>query len=161
MSGNGNVAYATVYDTDNKPHDISASCDLYHVTYDLMLERRHEFALENQCWLDIKRLYYRNPEAAVDYIKSQDRGFIYGEKFGTEIAVPQKRADYQRMCLNHDLSVKAHELNPSYGVLDAEKVIQIEKLQFFLPTPASVPNTANYKKVVDYSEQILNGSYKY
>ncbi|MEE1062957.1 MAG: RagB/SusD family nutrient uptake outer membrane protein [Paludibacteraceae bacterium] len=161
VSGNGNVAYATVYDTDNNPHDISASCDLYHVTYDLMLERRHEFALENQCWLDIKRLYYRNPEAAVDYIKSQDRGFIYGEKFGTEIAVPQKRADYQRMCLNHDLSVKAHELNPSYGVLDAEKVIQIEKLQFFLPTPASVPNTANYKKVVDYSEQILDGSYKY
>lgn len=161
VSGNGNVAYATVFDANQNEKEITASCDLYHVTYDLMLERRHEFALENQCWLDIKRLYYRDPDAAIDYIKSQDRGFIYGEKYGSEIAAPQKRADYQRLGLIHDLSVKAHEINDGYAVLEAEKPIQLDKLQFFLPTPASVPNTANYQTVVDYSEQILNGSYKY
>lgn len=161
VSGNGNVAYATVQDPDGNDHEIKASCDMYHVTYDLMLERRHEFALENQCWLDIKRLYYRNPSAAVDYIKSQDRGYIFGEKFGSEIAIPQKRADFQRQCLIHDLSVLAHDINETYGVQEAEKKIQLDKLQFFLPTPASVPNTANYQTVKDYSEQILNNSYKY
>jgi hypothetical protein len=161
VAGNGNVAEATVQDPDGNDHTITASCDIYYPTYDLMLERRHEFALENQCWLDIKRLYYRNPEAAVYYIKSQDRGFIYGEKFGSEIAIPQKRADFQRQCLIHDLSVKAHAINETYGEQGAEKQIQYDKLQFFLPTPASVPNTANYQTVTDYSEQILNGSYKY
>ncbi len=161
FAGNANVAYATVQDPEGNDVEISASCDKYTPTYDLMLERRHEFALENQCWLDIKRLYYRNPEAAVDYIKSQDRAYIYGEKFGSTVAAPQKRADFQRQCLIHDLSVRAHEVNPSYAEQASEGVIQIDKLQFFLPVPASVPQTANFTTIKDYSEQILNDQYPY
>ncbi len=161
VKGNGNVAYATVQNEAGEDVEISASCDMYYPTYDLMLERRHEFALENQCWLDIKRLYYRDPAAAKEYIKAQDRAFVYGEKFGSEIKAPQSRNDYQRQCLIHDLSLKAHEINPTYGEQAAEGVIEIDKLQFFLPVPASVPNTANYNTVKDYSEQILHDQYPY
>lgn len=140
---------------------VRATCDKYFPTYDLMLERRHEFALENLCWLDIKRLYYRNEKAAVDYIKGQDRGCTYGEKFGAEVKA-QSRADFQRQCLIHDLSQRANEKNPAaYAVQASEGVIEYDKLQFFLPVPASVPATQNNSIVKDYSEQIEKGEYPY
>jgi hypothetical protein len=159
--GNADVAEAVVQDADGKDVKISAKCDMYRVSYDLMLERRHEFALENQCWLDIKRLYYRNPEAAIDYIKSQDRGYIFGEKFNSKVAIPQKRSDFQRQALIHGLSVEAHKVNPTYAEQASEGVIEYDKLQFFLPVPASFQVSANSNTINDYSEQILNGSYKY
>lgn len=157
----GNVAYATIQDQEGNDKEISASCDMYYPTYDLMLERRHEFALENQCWLDIKRLFYRNLDAAKKYIEAQDRSFIYAEKFGSQIAVPQRRSDYQRKRLVHELSVEAHNVNPAYAEQASETEIELDKLQFFLPVPASVPNTANFNTVVDYSEQILSNQYAY
>lgn len=157
---NGNKASFS-FDKDGKTVEISASCDLYIPTYDLMMERRHEFALENQCWLDIKRLFYRDEKAARDYIKSQDRAYTYGQKFGTEIAIPQKKADFQRQDLIYKLSVKANKEDATYAVQTPEGVINIDKLQFFLPVPANVPNTANFATVKDYSEEIANGTYPY
>lgn len=161
MAGNGNVAFATVDDPDGNPVEIEASCDKYYPTYDLMLERRHEFALECQNWLDIKRLYYRDKAAAIRYIVTQDREYIFGEKFGSVVAAPQKRSDFQRICLIHDLSVKANAINSTYPVQEEEKTIQTDKAQFFLPFHATVKQTANFKTVRDYSDQILDGSYQY
>lgn len=158
---NGNTASATVQDPEDNDVEIKVSCDLYFPTYDLMLERRHEFALENQCWLDIKRLYYRDEDAAKNYIKTQDRAYVYGEKFGSNVAAPQKRADYQRQYLINHLSIEANKVNSSYAVQAEEGVIELDKLQFFLPTPASVPNTANFSTIKDYSEQILRNQYIY
>jgi len=160
FAGNADVATATVQDPDGNDVDITASCDMYKSTYDLMLERRHEFALENQAWLDIKRLYYRNPEAAKKYIESQDRAYVYGEKFGLE-GSPTKMSDFQRQRLIHDLSVRANQINPAYAEQASEGVIELDKLQFFLPVPASVAKTANFNTINDYSEQILNGQYQY
>ncbi len=158
---NADVAEALIQDPDGNDVTITESCDKINVSYDLMLERRHEFALENQCWLDIKRLYYRNPSQAVDYIKTQGREIIYGEKFGSQIPAAQKRSDYQRQYLIHALSVRAHEVNPTYAEQASEGVIEYDNIQFFLPTPASVPNTANFTKIVDYSAQITNNQYPY
>lgn len=160
FAGNADVATATVQDPDGNDVEITASCDMYNSTYDLMLERRHEFALENQAWLDIKRLYYRNPEAAKKYIESQDRAYIFGEKFGLE-GSPTKMSDFQRQRLIHDLSVKANQVNPTYAEQASEGVIELDKLQFFLPVPASVAKTANFNTINDYSEQILNNQYPY
>ena len=160
FAGNADVATATVQDPDGKDVPITASCDMYKTTYDLMLERRHEFALENQAWLDIKRLYYRNPKAAKQYIESQDRAYVYGEKFGLE-GSPTKMSDFQRQRLIHDLSVKANKVNPAYAEQASEGVIELDKLQFFLPVPASVAKTANFNTINDYSAQILSGEYQY
>lgn len=43
----------------------------------LLKERRTEFAMESQYWLDIKRFYYRNPSAAVSYLNAQQRAYYY------------------------------------------------------------------------------------
>lgn len=45
-----------------------------NMTYeDLFNERRVEFGLEAQSWLDVKRRYYRNPSEALAYLNSQHR----------------------------------------------------------------------------------------
>jgi hypothetical protein len=44
---------------------------------DILNERRVEFALESMFWLDIKRFYYRNPSAALNYLNSQKRHYVY------------------------------------------------------------------------------------
>ncbi len=153
---------ATVVDAKENEVEIEVYCDQYEPTYDLMQERRHEFALENQNWLDIKRLYYRNPDAAKSYIKEQDRAYTFGEKFGNESKDLDKKAGYQRQYIINALSVKAHEVNPdSYKEQATEGEIQYDKLDFFLPIPASVPSTSTFTQVKDYCDQILNGKYPY
>ena len=42
-----------------------------------MKERRVEFGLEGIRWFDIKRFYYRNPEAALDSLNAQERDYEY------------------------------------------------------------------------------------
>jgi hypothetical protein len=45
-----------------------------NMTYeDLFNERRVEFGMEAQSWLDVKRRYYRNPSEALAYLNSQHR----------------------------------------------------------------------------------------
>ena len=40
---------------------------------DLLKERRIEFGLESINWFDIKRFYYRNPQAALAYLSAQEK----------------------------------------------------------------------------------------
>jgi hypothetical protein len=44
---------------------------------ELLKERRIEFGLESIRWFDIKRYYYRDPVAALDYLNNQKRGYTY------------------------------------------------------------------------------------
>ncbi|MEH0153395.1 RagB/SusD family nutrient uptake outer membrane protein [Limibacter armeniacum] len=44
---------------------------------DIFNERRVEFAFEGINWFDVKRLYYRNASAALNYLNAQKRGMIY------------------------------------------------------------------------------------
>lgn len=44
---------------------------------DLIKERRKEFAFEGQNWFDIKRLWYRNHEEALNYLSDMDRDMKY------------------------------------------------------------------------------------
>ncbi|MBN2523404.1 MAG: RagB/SusD family nutrient uptake outer membrane protein [Bacteroidales bacterium] len=53
---------------------------------DIFNERRVEFALESMFWFDIKRYYYRNSSAAIEYINSQKRHYVYRRIDGTEDA---------------------------------------------------------------------------
>ncbi|MCQ2190040.1 MAG: RagB/SusD family nutrient uptake outer membrane protein [Paludibacteraceae bacterium] len=153
---------AVVDDPDGKQVSIEASCESWNLTYDLMLERRHEFALENQNWLDIKRLYYRDPAKAVQYIKEQDRSCTFGEKYqATKKDDRGNLSSYQRQYIINALSAKAHDINSAQKEQAKEGKINYDNLTFFLPVPASVPQTASLSQVNDYSEQIKNGEYPY
>lgn len=44
---------------------------------DLMKERRVEFAFEGIRWFDVKRMYYRDKNLALNYLNSQQRGMVY------------------------------------------------------------------------------------
>lgn len=44
---------------------------------DLMKERRKEFAFEGQNWFDVKRLWYRDHNAGIKYLKDMDRDLKY------------------------------------------------------------------------------------
>lgn len=47
------------------------------ITWDDIFDERHlEFAMEGQLWYDFVRLYYYNPEKAIQILSSQDRGFV-------------------------------------------------------------------------------------
>jgi len=156
------VGKAVVVDSTGAEVAIDAKKGSWNLTYDLMLERRHEFALENQNWLDIKRLYYRNPSKAVEYIKQQDRSCTFGEKYQAGKADDRGNlSSYQRQYIINALSVKAHNLNNAQKEQAEEGKINYDNLTFFLPIPASVPHTSVLSEIRDYSEQIKNGEYPY
>jgi hypothetical protein len=127
----------------------------YEVTYSLMTERRWEFTLEFQAWQDIKRLYYRDRERAVQFIKEQDRSFYYGARLGFEGNVNTKEA-YQRQKYIHLISEQMDE------VQEAEGTVFYDNLKWFLPLPK---NVSAYQKMqmpaVDYVSQIEDGTYPY
>lgn len=157
----GDHASTTVQDENGVDQTITANCDLYYPSYNLMMERRHEFALENQCWLDIKRLYYRNPEVAKKYIEHQDRAYTFVEKYNSDVVIAQQKSDFQRADLVYKLSVQANHINKTYSVQSPEGVIKIDKLQFYLPVPSVVPQTGSFAQIIDCSEQIKTGTYAY
>lgn len=60
---------------------IRSRAGLHHRTsitfQDIFNERRVEFGMEGINWLDVKRYFYRNPEAAVQYLNDQNRAVTY------------------------------------------------------------------------------------
>ncbi|MCB0573072.1 MAG: RagB/SusD family nutrient uptake outer membrane protein [Saprospiraceae bacterium] len=44
---------------------------------DILRERRVEFGFESNFWFDIKRFYYRDPMAALDWLNAQQREYTY------------------------------------------------------------------------------------
>ncbi|HEX6225273.1 MAG TPA: RagB/SusD family nutrient uptake outer membrane protein [Chryseolinea sp.] len=48
----------------------------------LMNERRVEFGIEGIAWYDVKRRYYRDEGAAINYLNSQNRAVILAQKDG-------------------------------------------------------------------------------
>lgn len=61
---------------------------------EVLKERRTEFAMEGQYWLDIKRFYYRSPAAAVSYLNAQERAHYYERVQGTNPPDENSKAGY-------------------------------------------------------------------
>jgi SusD family. len=72
-SGPGYDAYLAV----RQRGGLAAPADGSMSFADLMNERRVEFGLESQSWLDIKRRYYRNPDETIAYLNSRGRAAQY------------------------------------------------------------------------------------
>jgi hypothetical protein len=82
---------------------------------DILIERRVEFCLESMFWFDIKRYFYREPQAAIDYLNSQEREYTYN-----------------RISSNNDPN-----LWESYELDETPNSYVLYESQMFLPIPAS------------------------
>jgi hypothetical protein len=82
---------------------------------DILIERRVEFCLESMFWFDLKRYFYREPQAAIDYLNAQQREYIYN-----------------RISSNNDPN-----LWESYKLKETPNSYFLYESQMFLPIPAS------------------------
>ncbi len=99
--------------------------------FDLLTERRVEFAVEGINWLDVKRFYYRNSGAAVDYLNSQDRAITL------------------------ELIAGGDENTPSdYELIEPDSPVVVSQQDMFLPIPVTEvinnPNLAPGVESVPY-----------
>lgn len=100
----------------------------------ILKERRLEFAFEAVRWLDIKRYYYRNSQAALALLNSQKRELVYNLKNGYSTAEDRNNNDnYQ-------------ETVPTAGF------VTVYDSQMFLPVPAEAltSNPRFAEPAVDY-----------
>jgi hypothetical protein len=89
---------------------------LESITYmNILTERRVEFCLESIFWFDIKRYFYRDSQAAIDYLNTQKREYTYNEIPGSD--EPNSWASYEL-----DSTENSYTLHES---------------QMFLPVPAA------------------------
>ncbi len=123
--------------TDEGGNVLTANYMEYLPTYDLMLERRWEFALESQTWLDMKRLYYRDRVAAERFVKEQDRAWAYKPALGLDHPALVKD-DYQRQ---HEMYLMTKDYPEESRQAD-EKKVYYEDLKWFLPLPNSLTSPA-------------------
>ena len=83
---------------------------------DILKERRIEFGVESMNWFDIKRFYYRDKTAALNYLNAQQRAHRYTRKTGSN--VPDAN------------TMEGYDLTPP-----ASPVV-IHEADMFLPIPA-------------------------
>jgi hypothetical protein len=82
---------------------------------DILIERRVEFCLESMFWFDLKRYFYREPQAAIDYLNAQEREY-----------------KYDRISSNNDPN-----LWESYELDEKPNSYILYESQMFLPIPAA------------------------
>ena len=105
-------------------HDRAGLEQVAEISYDeLIKERRCEFALEGINFFDIKRMYYRNANAAVRYLNRMERHRAYYDNGSTET--------------NENVSPWVDEANSPYELNPSYEPILITKEQMYLPIPGS------------------------
>lgn len=94
---------------------------------DILNERRREFAMESNNWFDVLRYYYRDPDAAVQYLNDMKRNLVYVQKDGVTVA-QENSMDSYRIADGVD-----------QGGLNT---ITLTKSSMIMPIPASVLTTS-------------------
>lgn len=149
--------------------DVPLTETMYHNVsrYDFMQERRKEFAIEGQAWLDLKRLYYRNPQMAEKFLVQMDRGVKM-------VAIPKASADlleveagYARKDVINALNNTLAEMYPEkWEKTDSpnEDPILLDNFMannyWFLPIPASA-KSGIINEVKDFVAEVERGTYPY
>jgi hypothetical protein len=134
---------------------------------DFIHERRKEFAMEGQSWLDIKRLYYRNPQFATSFLTEQDRGWSFKAKFNIAEVDPgadEYERGYVRTALFYKLLTTFPEINDNPG--EQETNIELPLLNgtfstWFLPLPTKAAQQLAGGAAQDFVNDVLNGTYPY
>lgn len=135
---------------------------MYHnlIRTDFVQQRRKEFAMEGQAWLDLKRFFYRNPQMAEKFLYQMDRGIQFSQNpeienkslFETESGYSRRQLVFE---LNKQLSRDAGEAEPTIFIQSF-----IEKKYWYLPIPSSAKAYLS-SSVIDAADQVLNQSYPY
>lgn len=149
--------------------DVPLTETMYHNVsrYDFMQERRKEFAMEGQAWLDLKRLYYRNPQMAEKFLVQMDRGVKM-------VAIPKASADlleveagYARKDVINALNnILADRYPEKWEKTDSpnEDPILLDNFMannyWFLPIPASA-KSGIIDEVKDFVSEVERGTYPY
>jgi len=144
---------------------------------DLIQERRKEFAIEGQSWLDLKRLYYRNPADARNYLKEQQREWRYTRKWGAGnpdnalgtaslnlgFTVTPEQRGYVRVKLYEKMRIEHPEIgmdpvSPSSVEVDLNPTLTNGTFDMWLPIPGSISLSPEVK---DFREDLANEAYMY
>ncbi|MGQ1889678.1 RagB/SusD family nutrient uptake outer membrane protein [Thermophagus sp. OGC60D27] len=110
---------------------------------DLLKERRKEFAFEGSSWYDIKRYYYRDPDAALQYLNDMERDRVYRFDYNTynldEVSI-EERYELEN---SRDSYVFGWETTEN-GEWDGERVenISFSHASMYLSLPAEVTTKA-------------------
>lgn len=142
---------------------------MYHnlVRKDLVQQRRKEFAMEGQAWLDLKRLFYRDYEMGIKFLYQMDRAIQFSQSPEVEEeSVFESEAGFARRQLVHDLNLKLAKLYPEneYNAGNEEKAVDIESFvqnnSWYLPIPTSAKAYLQ-SEVLDLYDRVMDGSYQY
>jgi hypothetical protein len=149
--------------------DVPLTETMYHNVsrYDFMQERRKEFAIEGQAWLDLKRLYYRNPQMAEKFLVQMDRGVKM-------VAIPKASPDLLEVEAGYARKDVINALNNTLADMYPEKwektdspnedPILLDNFMannyWFLPIPASA-KSGIINEVKDFVAEVERGTYPY
>jgi hypothetical protein len=122
-SGPGYDAYVAVRERAG----LSAPADGNMTYVDLFNERRVEFALEAQSWMDVKRRYYRDANGTLDYLNGQGRTDRYF-RIDANDALENDQAGYE--------IVSAGMTSPN-GNQNTDPVVVFTASKMTLPIPGS------------------------
>lgn len=150
--------------------DVPLTETMYHnvARYDLIQERRKEFAMEGQAWLDLKRLYYRNPTMAEKFLVQMDRG-VQMSAIPKADALVDVEAGYARKNVINALNNILATMYPEKWTADAnakgEETILVENFisnnYWFLPIPLSAQTGIDNGAAKDFVNEVERGTYPY
>lgn len=150
--------------------DVPLTETMYHnvARYDLIQERRKEFAMEGQAWLDLKRLYYRNPTMAEKFLVQMDRG-VQMSAIPKADALVDVEAGYARKNVINALNNILATMYPEKWTADAnakgEETILINNFisnnYWFLPIPVSAQTGIDNGAAKDFVNDVDRGTYPY
>ncbi len=143
---------------------------MYHeeIRADYVQQRRKEFAMEGQAWLDLKRLYYLNPELGNKFLYQMDRGcqFTNSPEVPQDDPAFQNEDGYKRLALVNQCNdtLKSRYPNGNYTVGDAEVDVYVDqfiaKNRWYLPIPSSAKSFLQ-SGVQDLYNQVVTNTYQY
>lgn len=163
-------------DSTTVPVDVPLTETMYHNVerYDFMQERRKEFAMEGQAWLDLKRLYYRDPIMAEKFLVQMDRGIqmtdIPGlKKFPETKHLLEVEDGYARKAVVNALNNLLATMYPEKWSADVnakgEETILIDNFTtnnyWFLPIPVSAQSGLDGGAAKDFVNDVERGTYPY
>ena len=149
---------------------VAYSHGMYHKDrrVDLLQQRRKEFAMEGIAWLDLKRLYYRNPNYAESYLYQIDRSiqFANSPSFEEGDSRFENETGYERLALVNGCNAKLKEQFPDGTYTEGDPEVEIfnstfvDRCRWYLPIPSSAKSFLQ-SNVLDLYEKVIDGSYPY
>ncbi len=152
-----------------EPFTVISKVPLYHksIRNDLIQQRRKEFAMEGIAWLDLKRLFYRDPDMGAKFMYQIDRAAQFSKSPEVEDeSLFENESGYDRRMLVYDLNAQLKEKYPDNGYETGDKEPDVYNDRFisdhywYLPIPASA-KTLLKSGVEDLYDQVINGTFPY